>query len=187
VLLHNNISPSVNIGNQLPRWTLDKKIVLFTSSGRGPAINNRDIFSIHADGTNLDNITNTPTQDEFFGSLSPDGKTLLFNKSDGQLYLSNTNGSNLRQLTDFTHLSRSIYAGEAIWCSDGRTIIFVSNRDGEQANIYSIQADGTGLRRITTSLYGEQSPSVSKDGRTIAFASIIDYTSIIIRRCCMYG
>lgn len=179
VLLHNNLSPSINIANELPRWSFDKRNILFTSSGRGTAVDNRDIYSIGADGNNLVNLTNTPTQDEYFGSLSPDGRTLLFNKSDGQLYLANVDGSNLRHLTNFTHPTRTIYASQAIWCHDGRTIIFVSNKDGEQPNIYSILADGTGLKRITNSPHEELHPSVTKDGRTIAFVSIIDYTAHI--------
>lgn len=52
-------------------------------------------------------------------------------------------------------------------------IAFVSDRDGNP-EIYVLNADGSGLTRLTTSSAGESDPSWSPDGSRIAFVSDID-------------
>ena len=53
--------------------------------------------------------------------------------------------------------------------SNGR-IVFVSSRDGNP-EIYSMNPDGSDLRRLTTNPGSDDAPAVSADGATIAFAS----------------
>jgi TolB protein len=50
------------------------------------------------------------------------------------------------------------------------TIAFVSERDGN-AEIYTINVDGTGLRRLTNDAGKDVNPAWSPDGRLIAFSS----------------
>lgn len=64
-----------------------------------------------------------------------------------------------------------------VWSPDGRTIAFVSNRDGDD-DIFTVRADGTGLRQLTRNgvLRGgvpvmDHAPAWSPDGRHLAFAS----------------
>jgi Tol biopolymer transport system component len=54
---------------------------------------------------------------------------------------------------------------------DGRKIVFASEIDDASGEIYVMNADGTGLRRLTTSPGMDGNPSWSPDGRRIAFAS----------------
>ena len=60
--------------------------------------------------------------------------------------------------------------GSPAWSPDGRRLAFYSERDGN-AEIYVMNADGTGVRRLTRTSADEGYPSWSPDGRTIAFDS----------------
>ena len=53
---------------------------------------------------------------------------------------------------------------------DGRRIAFVG-ATGERSDVYVMNVDGSGLRRLTNDLYGDAQPSWSPDGRYIAVAS----------------
>ena len=61
----------------------------------------------------------------------------------------------------------SVFASPA-YSPDGQRIAFASNRDGN-FEIYVINADGTGLRRLTNNPAEEGSPAWSLDGLRIAF------------------
>jgi len=66
--------------------------------------------------------------------------------------------------------AHAVYYSVPSWAPDGKTIVFESNRDGEAA-VYTIQADGSRLTRLTPSgSLGEQ-PNWSPDGRQIVFTS----------------
>lgn len=56
------------------------------------------------------------------------------------------------------------------WSPDGSKIAFESNRDGKSA-IYVIQADGSGLRKLTSGEVNDEQPRWSPDGQQIVFIS----------------
>jgi len=75
-------------------------------------------------------------------------------------------GSDLRRLT-----SDPAEDGEPVWSPDGRRILFASRRAGE-AEVFLVNADGTGLTRLTTTPRGySRRAEWSPDGRRIAFGS----------------
>jgi Tol biopolymer transport system component len=55
------------------------------------------------------------------------------------------------------------------WSPDGQKLAFVSFRAGRVGDIYSIDPDGRGERRLTTTAAHEDMPRWSPDGRKIAF------------------
>lgn len=114
---------------------------------------------------------------------SPDGSTIVFSRlvSDSApieaatLFLAAANGANVRQLGDVRGVSPS-------WSPDGKRLAFVSFTDhngtscpasncAPNGEIYVVNADGSGLRRLTRSRADDQHPTWSPDGRKIAFAS----------------
>ena len=56
------------------------------------------------------------------------------------------------------------------WSPDGRTIVFVSWRDGN-GEVYAMDADGSGPRNLTQHPAKDVRPAWSPDGRRIAFVS----------------
>jgi TolB protein len=56
------------------------------------------------------------------------------------------------------------------WSPDGRTIVFVSGRDGN-SEIYVMDADGSEPRNLTKNPANDVRPAWSPDGRSIAFVS----------------
>ena len=62
------------------------------------------------------------------------------------------------------------------WSRDGRTIVFVSWRDGN-GEVYAMDADGSGPRNLTQHPAKDVRPAWSPDGRKIAFVSRRDGNS----------
>jgi len=56
------------------------------------------------------------------------------------------------------------------WSPDGRQLVF-TGYDGGLSDLFIINADGTGLRRLTNDKYADLQPVWSPDGKTIAFAT----------------
>jgi Tol biopolymer transport system component len=55
------------------------------------------------------------------------------------------------------------------WTPEGR-LVFVTNSDGN-TNLFSINADGSDQRQLTSDRFDKRSPAISPDGKTIVFIS----------------
>jgi TolB protein len=63
-----------------------------------------------------------------------------------------------------------IYYFNPDWSANGKQIIFESTKDGKFA-IYTIQTDGTNLRKLTSGEFNDEQPRWSPDGKQIVFIS----------------
>lgn len=103
----------------------------------------------------------------FSSRVSPDGKLVAVTNRGGQedLYVIEIATGEIRQLTNDPAHDRG-----AAWSGDGSKIYFYSQRDADRYEIWSINADGSGLTRVTrTSGRSVWYPGASPDGKRISF------------------
>src|SRR5712671_6861422 len=86
----------------------------------------------------------------------------------GKFQLYAVDRSNLAQLTKLTPDTTS--ASDPAFSPDGSRIVFVSSRDGN-AEIYLMNADGTGASRVTSDPQPDGRPSFTPDGQAVIFHS----------------
>jgi TolB protein len=130
-------------------------------------ITRNDIYVVNADGSGLRNLTRH-LADDIEAAWSPDGRRLAFvrwGRRDRRLYTMNAAGSGQRLLIDDPDVS------SPAWSPDGKTIAFVRELRGvgESTEIFLVNADGTGKRRLTHNRARDLGPAWSPDGKLIAF------------------
>ena len=130
-------------------------------------------MSIGDNDTDLDYI-----KDIHHPSISPDGTRLAFSTlrhgDNYEIGVSNLDGSNYRRLTKTRY-----FEGNPVWSPDGTQIAFLSNRpidedadDDEYASptaLYTMNTDGTDVRRLASQVARIGLQAWSPDGRTLAF------------------
>ncbi|MGA3267186.1 MAG: hypothetical protein ABSE16_10225 [Verrucomicrobiota bacterium] len=86
--------------------------------------NNWEIFVMDPDGTHDVNLTHTPSVNEHYPQISPDGTKMCFAVDEGEgrdavrsLWVMDVNGKHRRKLAD--------HAREAFWSPDGKVIGFL--------------------------------------------------------------
>lgn len=161
--------------------------IVFTSTRSGDL----ELYTMNIDGTDVKQITNELGYDggAFF---SPDGTKIIFRSSrpkteeeikaykellaeglveptEMELYICNSDGSGLRQLTEL---------GNANWSPffhpSGEKILFSSNFEAERGfpfNLYLIDLDGKNLERVTHGETFDAFPVFSNNGKYLAFSS----------------
>src|SRR2546421_12663565 len=83
------------------------------------------------------------------------------------LFIANADGTGERRLS-----ADSDFDYDASFSSDGRWIVFTSERGGQgQADVYRMYPDGTGLERLTDYAGLDDQASLSADGKQLAFVS----------------
>jgi len=137
----NRVTISRTLNNN-PAWSPDGRSIAYTAWR--PFM---DILVSHIYQGRLESPVagNADTQN-WLPAWAPDGSQLAFTSNrDGQpeLYISNSDGSGLRRLTNHPGIDTS-----PTWSPQGHLLAFVSDRTGAP-QVYVIGADGTGLRRIT--------------------------------------
>jgi dipeptidyl aminopeptidase/acylaminoacyl peptidase len=108
--------------------------------------------------------------------LSPDGRTVLFVRTTTDGKTGRRNADIFAVPADGSGEPKSLIDGDKNennprWSPDGKRIAFVANRDGAP-QLYVADADGGGVKKVTSLHSGAQPPFVwSPDGSKIAFVS----------------
>jgi TolB protein len=159
-----------------PAWSPDGGTIVYaTDAGRRRHL---QLNVMNADGSGKRRLASSRTRDYIDPSWSPDGARIAFGvgkpaETPGGVDLSIAavdadDGGNLRRLT------RRGGADEVNpnWSPDGAAIAFERNRlfGVRQSDIWLMNADGSGKRRITATRVYETNPVFSPDGTRIAFS-----------------
>jgi Tol biopolymer transport system component len=155
-----------------PVWSPDSSQLAFRSIRDG----NRDIYVLGADGTGERRLTTDPAID-FAPDWSPDGARIAFtsNRNGGSAVytMSAVDGSDVRQLTP-----DSLNAGIPRYSPDGRQLAFVDERCATctvQSDVWVMNTDGSGLRRVTNTPENETTEAWSHDGTRV----VVDFAKLI--------
>jgi TolB protein len=154
--------------NYFPTWSPDGSRIAFRSDRDG----NPEIYSMRADGSDVQRLTDDAAI-EFSPNWGPDGRIVFVsNKNTGgkaSLWVMDGDGSDQHRLTprDFVWNETS-----PVWSPDGKRVLFQADRDVPVGNreLYVMNADATGLKRLTRYIGQDNWPTWSPDGKQIAFA-----------------
>ncbi len=162
-----------NFVDWYPSWSPDGQRIAFTSDRDG----NLEMYTMGQDGSNVVRLTNTAANvaDRFPG-WSPDGTKIAFvsdRDGDSEIFVMNSDGSNVMQLT-----TNAFGDAHPQFSPDGGRIVFSTNRDAPSTQppygkweIYEMNADGTGVRRLTNDGAVAELPSYYNNGTKILFDS----------------
>ncbi len=142
----------------------------------GPARGYRLLLADLPDGKPRDLTPDHP--DSFAPQFTPDGKTIVFVRRDGDLYRVDADGKNLRRLTHGNRyvefkLSPKDHHGSTDGphvSPDGKRIAYVAVKDGVP-NVFTINLDGTNAKQVTSRRTPCGRVRWSPDSTQLAFVS----------------
>lgn len=138
---------------------------------------NWDIYRYNVDGSGRLQLTSDPTSEDQ-PTWSPDGKTIVYRRLNGKqfdLYLMDPDGGNKRELLiDPAHDEKT-----PAFSRDGKKVVFFSNRDGIQWNLYTIDVETREVERLTHDKVEDKHPQFTPDG-LVVFHSTRDTAEVTL-------
>ncbi len=161
-----------------PAWSPDGTQISFSRNGN-IWVGTLTFDGVTASLRDLRQLTFLEQQDASLSSWSPDGTQIVFasqmgdphgtssyyDPNSGEIYLINSDGTGLVQLTD-----DGFEDNAPDWSPDGSRIVFISARDGDY-EVCTMDPDGSNIQQLTNNSAGEGSPTWSPDGTKIVFFS----------------
>jgi Tol biopolymer transport system component len=147
-----------------PTFSADGRFIVFARDSFGRAF----LYRMDTSGAGQHRLTDAPGY-EIGPALSPDGVQLAFSGDRASrgfdIFLLNLTRPNVEKLL----IARRHHDLLPSFSPDGRRIVFIANSDGNP-EIYLMNTDGGGLRRVTHSREEENAPQFSPDGKRILFS-----------------
>jgi TolB protein len=162
-----------------------------------------DLYTCAVDGTDLRRLAASPGYDAE-ATIAPDGRIVFASVRDGDLdlHVSDAVGGHVRRLTD-----RPGYDGGPFFSWDGRQIVWRGWHPADaadlaeyrmllgqrlvrpsRAELFVMDADGTGMRQVTSNGAANWAPNLHPDGERIVFSSNLhdpgrfDFALYLVRR-----
>jgi Tol biopolymer transport system component len=166
-----------------PDFSRDGSHLVFDQLASGDG-NNSQVFVANADGSNIRHIAPCapPTcLDRYAPSWSPDGKQLAISSDGGRLTATGPTRFGLAIVDVASQRVRPIVENSATagqdlfprWSPDGKRLVFWRDRSSTDGSVktavFTVKADGSGLRRLTPWSMKAADPDWSPDGSLILF------------------
>ncbi|MGH7629997.1 MAG: protein kinase domain-containing protein [Gemmatimonadales bacterium] len=141
--------------------------IAFVSDRHGPDpvghLGHNEIYVMNPDGSDQRRLTHTDGRIRF-PAISPDGSRIAFVTFEGDLFVIDAGGGEPVRVTNMA--PTGVRASPATWSPDGKRLAFST-----RGEIYVINVDGTGLRKLTNRPKEDGWPAWSPRGGKIAFVS----------------
>jgi Tol biopolymer transport system component len=168
-------SPDGEASSQ-PTWFPDRSRMLFRRSRPRAS----EMWTMGVDGSDLQPVGDDPPGHQFYPSVSPDGKRLLFasvksptGDTDRGIETQSPAGGPVTTLFDFP----GTYDSAPAWSPDGTKIAFESNvnvfntNPGNDLEIWVMNADGSSPVKLTDNTVHDEGPAWAPDGTMLAYSS----------------
>lgn len=167
-----------------PSWSPDGKAIAYRHQPGDD--DTTDIYVVGADGTGAHDVSGGDHTADWGPAWSPAGGWIAWNTAREtatgfDLGIVRPDGSGLRLVKPGIHVEYPT------WSPDGRRIAFMSQvaDEGLQYDVFVMDADGSDVRRLTSSPATDGFPSWSPDGTTIAFSSTRDDCALSSAHDCL--
>lgn len=167
-----------------PHWSADGRRIVFNSDRTSPdpevdwSDRWHEIFSMNADGSDVQQHTHCRAVCTF-GSLSPDGKRLLYRKvikapglnwalgsieKNSEIFISDLDGGNETNIS-----KNAAFDGWPVFSPDGTRVAFASNRSGPAltGQVWLMNTDGSDLQQLSHGPWSHAQPAWGFDGKHI--------------------
>ena len=161
-----------------PAWSPDGETIAFAAKPwNGGPLPDLELYMINVDGSGLTRLTYRDG-DDLNPTWSPDGSKLAFESHlPGKRKYYHT--PDIYVMVDFnpdqlplTDIANSDLV--PVWSPDGTRIAYISDRDGDDFDIYISNAAGSVIKQLTANDSRDSRPAWSPDGTRIAYVSDYD-------------
>ena len=164
------------VRDETPAWSPDGTRIAFVHERPSDVL---ELWTMRADGGGqklLVRASRPVNEQSYSPTWSPDGRWIVFSNNrpaDGnpELYRVRANGTGLTRLTRTAGDPDTLGDdGMPAFSPDGSAIVFSSNREGRNSDLWTMRADGTRqLRLASRPATDDLSPRWSPDGTRMAF------------------
>jgi Tol biopolymer transport system component len=147
-----------------PAWSSDGRRLAWSRSG--------EIWTMSASGTGKERLVRKVAIWHEHHSPTWHGAALVYSSTRVSAFNTELFRAPAKRLT-FTRGSDAVLGDDSMpdFSANGRRIVFTSNRD-QQGEIYVMNADGSGQKRLTRRAGDDWAPRFSPDGQRIAFTQL---------------